>query len=86
MLLPCRAVPVTKGRPEGGNVALPLVLRDDPRVAKGVPELALLGGEAVDEEVNGLDGQQRGDDLRWKVWAVVGVVRGVDDLVVKKIL
>ena len=56
---PSQAVAISERGPEGCNMSLPFVLRNDPRVSQRVPELALLRGQAVDEEVYGLDGQQR---------------------------
>ena len=74
-----RTPAVHEDRTIGRNVALPLLAGDVPRLAERVPQLALLRGQAVDEEVDGVAGHQRGDDLGGKVGAVVGVVRGVDD-------
>ena len=71
---------VAKDRPVGSHVALPLVVRHQPGVAQRVPELALLRGQAVDQQLDGFDGQQRRHNLGREVLAVVGVVRRVHDL------
>jgi hypothetical protein len=54
---------VEENGPVGRNVALPLLPRDVPGLAERVPQLALLRGQAVDEELNGLGGHQRRHDL-----------------------
>ena len=52
-----------KDWPVAGDVIGPVLLRDVPDVAQAVPQLRLLGGQAVDEQFDGVGSQQRGEDF-----------------------
>ena len=75
-----RAPPITENRSVRCDVTLPLSLGHDPGVTQGVPELVLLRRQAVDEQLDGVDGQQRRHHFGRQVGAVVRVVRRVDNL------